>query len=123
MRVVTKLRDASIAMKLTIPSRIILTDLDPVMESRVSNDTAIVISRGVARPIRDEIPSTYIISTERICSCCTKHLEISISAILVARFFVFPFIEAMSGPHISSAILKSVPVTVKLTPLVTMSIA
>ena len=107
---VTKFRDANVDMKPRIPSLMILADLEPWMESRVSNDTAIMRSNGVAKPMREGMPSTYIMSTDRICSCWISRFVISISATLVACFLDFPFKDAMSGPHMSFAILKSVAV-------------
>ena len=79
-----------------IPSLMILVDLEPCVESRRSNDTAIVRSNGVARPSSEGTSSTYMTSTDRICSCCSVGVEIRMSAILLDCFFVLPFKDAMS---------------------------
>lgn len=123
MSLVTKLRDARVDIKPRMPFLMVLADRDPCRESTPSRETAIVRSSGDARPIRSATPSTYITSTDNVCSCCISCYPISDFAALVDCFFVFPLNDAMSGPHMSFAILKSVVVTLKLIPLVAISIA
>ena len=118
-----KLRDARVDIKPRIPFLVVFADRDPCRESTPSRDTAIVRSSDDDRPIRDGTPSTYITSTDNVCSCCISCFPISDSAALVDCFFVFSFYDAMSGPHMSFAILESVAVTLKLIPLVAISIA
>ena len=120
---VTKFRDARVAMKPSIPFFTTTADLGPCVEANADSVTAMVRSSGVASPIREGTPSTNITLIERTCSACTVAAPTDMSALIDTLFLVFPFIVAMSVPYMSSAIAKSLAVTLKLMLQVAMSIA
>ena len=59
--------------------------------------------------------STSLIAST--CSICNSVETTVTSDAVICRFTVLPFSEAMSGPHIASATLKSCAVVQKLFPL------